>query len=185
MFFPFRFIPLRPDAEHTEKACKLYESAFPECERRPTEAWLALMKNEPDFHVMAIGTESLFVGFLTYWQMSGYVYVEHFAIMPEARGGGIGEHMMWQFLQEHPRLVLEAEPPTDEMARRRIAFYRRCGLEMSERPYEQPPYYPEAPSVPLVLMSTNPAWLEARFEEVRRAIARKVYGVDKSLGEGM
>lgn len=185
MFFPFRFIPLRPDTGFAEKACRLYESAFPECERRPTEAWLALMKNEPAFHAMAIGSECLFVGFLTYWQMSGYVYVEHFAIVPEARGGGIGEHMMVQFLQKHSRLVLEAEPPTDEMVQRRIGFYRRCGLEMSERPYEQPPYHPEAPFVPLVLMSTDLAWLEARFEEVRRAIARKVYGVEIPLGEGM
>ena len=177
MYFPFEFIPLTSASRHVEKACRLYETAFPECERRPTDAWLALMTSEPTFHAMAVGTETIFAGFLTYWEMSGFLYVEHFAIVPEARGGGIGEYMMRQFLQSFPHVVLEAEPPTDEMTRRRIGFYRRCGFEISKRSYLQPPYRRGEQPVPLVLMSTDPAWLEVRFEDVCRVIAQKVYGV--------
>lgn len=173
------FIPLYSTSEHIEKACTLYELAFPECERRPTEAWLRLMDDEPAFHAMLIGTESIFAGILTYWEMPGFVYVEHFAVVPEARGGGIGQHMMQQFRQAFPRVVLEAEPPTDELTHRRIAFYRRCGFEMSERPYFQPPYRWGEQSVPLVLMSTDAVWLEKHHEEVSRVLAERVYGVKR------
>lgn len=177
MFSTFHLIPLHPASEHIEKACSLYELAFPECERRPIEAWLRLMNDEPAFHAMVIATESTFAGILTYWELPEFVYVEHFAIVPEARGGGIGEHMMQQFRQAFPRVVLEAEPPTDELTHRRIAFYRRCGFEVSERPYLQPPYRLGEPSVPLVLMSTDAVWLESQYETVRRTIAKRVYEV--------
>lgn len=177
MNFPFDFLPLTPSSPHAEKACRLYESAFPECERRPTEAWLRLMDDEPAFHAMLIGTESIFAGILTYWEMPGFVYVEHFAVVPEARGGGIGQYMMQQFRQAFPRVVLEAEPPTDELTQRRIAFYRRCGFEMSERPYLQPPYRWGEQPVPLVLMSTDAVWLESQYDMVCRIVAERVYGV--------
>lgn len=179
MNFPFDFVPLTPASSHAQKACRLYESAFPECERRPTEAWLRLMKDEPAFHAMVIGAENIFAGILTYWELPGFVYVEHFAIVPEARGGGIGEHMMQQFRQAFPRVLLEAEPPTDELTQRRIAFYRRCSFEVSERPYLQPPYRRGEQPVPLVLMSTDAVWLEKHHEEVVRVLAKRVYGVKR------
>lgn len=178
MFSTYHFIPLHSASEHIEKARTLYELAFPECERRPSTAWLRLMNDEPAFHAMAIATESTFAGILTYWEMPEFVYVEHFAIMPDVRGYGIGAHMMKRLQQRFSRIVLEAEPPTDEMTRRRIGFYRRLGWEMSEKPYIQPPYRLGEPSVPLVLMSTDLVWLESQYETVCRAIAKRVYKVD-------
>ena len=107
------------------------------------------------------------------------MYVEHFAIVPEARGGCLGEHMLQQFRQAFPRVLLEAEPPTDELTQRRIAFYRRCGFEVLERPYLQPPYRRGEQPVPLVLMTTDAVWLEKHHEEVVRVLAERVYGVKR------
>ena len=59
------------------------------------------------------------------------------------------------------------------------AFYRRCGFEVSERPYLQPPYRRGEQPVPLVLMTTDAVWLEKHHEEVVRVLAERVYGVKR------
>ena len=95
------------------------------------------------------------LGLLTTWHFETFVYIEHFAIAPALRSQGYGTEALKTFIskQEKP-IILEAEPPTDDITRRRIGFYQRNGLTMYDFPYIQPAYTPESKPVELRLMGT-------------------------------
>lgn len=50
-------------------------------------------------------------------------------------------------------IVLEIEPPQDDISRRRRAFYERCGFCTTEHAHLQPPYHAGQAELPLVVMS--------------------------------
>ena len=65
----------------------LYESSFPECERRTQRDHLEAMR-DPDFYAMSLWDEGAFAGLLFYWYNGDFCYVEHFAINGAIRGKG-------------------------------------------------------------------------------------------------
>ena len=69
------------------------------------------------------------------------------------RNRGYGGRTLEILKEMYERMVLEAEPPTDDLRSRRIAFYERNGFSKNDYPYLQPPYRPGETRVPLVLMS--------------------------------
>jgi len=73
--------------------------------------------------------------------------------------------------------VLEVELPTDELTRRRIAFYRRHGMHLNEREYAQMPLRAGDMPVPMYLMSSPDELNAEEFVRVRREIYRHVYGL--------
>ena len=164
-------------SQHLAAATTLYEEAFPELERRPTEAWHELMRNEKDFQAHAICINDEFAGFITSWQPADFVYVEHFAIAPHRRNGGWGGKALQAFLTQNDQLpvVLEVEEPNTSMAQRRIAFYERHGFGMLPHPYLQPPYREGDEMLPLRLMTTHPDWGDAHFDFITNSIHRTVY----------
>lgn len=62
----------------------LYEEAFPVLERRDDLEQARIMKN-PAYHFDFITDEDGFVGIMLYWETDSFVYLEHFAILPELR----------------------------------------------------------------------------------------------------
>ena len=100
-----------------------------------------------------------YAGFISYWQFDTFAYIEHFAVNPAARGGGIGACALREFkAMSGLPVVLEVERPgSNDMADRRIAFYRRNGFHtIDSYDYIQPPYAPGLPEVPLLLMCDRP-----------------------------
>lgn len=173
------FSPIIPD--YSEPAVQLYETAFPEEERRDTTEWLALMQGKAQFRAQAIVADgNLFCGILTSWQFSRFTYVEHFAICQKKRNAGLGARAFCQFLQsrEERHVVLEVELPETEPAKRRIAFYRRLGMEVLDTAYLQPPYRKNGKALPLLLMSTDTKESMEIIEKIKRTIHREVYGVE-------
>ena len=116
------------------------------------------------------------LGLLTTWEFADFIYIEHFAISPTLRSQGYGSEALKAFIHEQCKpLVLEAEPPTDEMTRRRIRFYERIGLTLYDYPYTQPAYTEESLPVELRLMGTIDT--EATpLDRVSDTLHREVYG---------
>lgn len=161
----------------------LYTEAFPAIERRDVNEWEAYMKNRKEFYAQAIlDNESAFCGFITWWKFNGFVYGEHFAICPEKRSGGLGGQAFDIFLAQHADtdVVIEVEMPTDEMALRRIGFYRRHAMNLVDKDYLQPPYRPGFDYFPLRLMSTNAPNTLHKFKHITETIHREVYGVKQA-----
>lgn len=161
-----------------KKLLALYLDSFPAEERRSVGSIAELMaqKGGPyNFTVIKSGKRT--VGFMSWWRLKGFVYVEHFAIDSRERSHGFGAKSMKRFCEMHrgSAVVLEVEPNgSTPMASRRIAFYERCGFNShSEFDYIQPPYSPGLSAVPLMLMSWGPA---PELDLVASEIHKRVYG---------
>lgn len=173
-------IPIR-SAETMALAIHLYEAAFPPEERRPTNEWLALMNDQTSaFTALSItDDDGRFLGFITTWGFDAFIYVEHFAILPEGRGHGLGSRVLQalETMADGKPIVLEVEPPEDEMAIRRINFYERIGFHLQSIPYVQPAYASNLPSIELCLMSTTQGMAYSCLQSVIQVIHRNVYGI--------
>jgi len=169
-------IQLRPlDKADMPTAESLYTQSFPPEERRP---WLQIADTAsmPLLYGIYVG-DTTFAGIITVWNFDKYAYVEHFAVDPSSRGGGIGAKALSALRRKLGiPVVLEVEPPEhpDPMAPRRIAFYQRCGFTLLDYPYIQPSYAPGLPSVPLCLMTTDPT-LDPT--DITATLHTRVYGL--------
>lgn len=154
-------------------------TSFPPVEYRPLDEIRHNTLHNEAFVNNAIVHRGQAVGLLSHWQLNGFCFVEHFAIVPDKRCGGYGQQTLLTFCNHSTLpIVLEVELPTDELSRRRIDFYRRCGFELWQSPYLQPPYRPGFEPLPMHLMVRGSLNEEQDFEQVRREIHRRVYGVE-------
>lgn len=166
-------------ADDKDFAAALYESAFPEEERRPTELWLALPQTERDFHILGIYSNERCLGFVTCWDFGGFAYVEHFAVDGTLRGQGTGSKSLALLADRvgGKPIVLEVELPITDIAQRRIAFYERNGYALLSTAYAQPPYREGGEGLPMKLMCTDEGFGEAHGGEIVTTLHRRVYGV--------
>ena len=119
-----------------------------------------------------------FCGFITWWDFGDFVYGEHFAMLPECRGAGIGGEVIDRVVADAGKpVVLEVELPTNDTARRRIGFYERHGFTLCDAEYVQPPYDAGGEGVPMRLMSHGMPLDAETFERVRDTLYAEVYGV--------
>lgn len=134
----------------------LYVEAFPEEERRDVNQLLRMLADVEEMHFCAVLHEGVLAGLAVYWDMGSFYYMEHLAVFPSMRNKQIGRQVLqwWQENLSKPQL-LEVEPPYNEMAQRRIGFYRRNGLEVLEENYVQPDYRADKPGLPLWIMGTE------------------------------
>jgi len=167
---------------HIPQARALYESSFPECERRPTAGWLKMIGNHIYFKAWEVAdAENAFCGLITAWDFASFTYVEHFATIPSLWGKGAGGEALDLFIKKHAGkpVVLEVEPPLSDLPRRRVGFYKRHGFSLIPLPYSQPPYRPGADWIALCVMATRPHFAKRHFEAIRKTIHREVYGVEE------
>lgn len=157
---------------------QLITTAFPQEERRPLEELHLYTDSKPHFYNNLILHHDTPIGFITYWDFGRFCYVEHFAIDPAQRNGGHGKNVLnhlYRLLQRP--IALEVEMPEEEIAQRRINFYKRQGFVLWEKPYLQPPYRPEETYLPMRLMVYGNLECERDFDTVKDAIYREVYNV--------
>ncbi len=164
------------DAEFSS-VLSLLESSFPPEERREGEAQEKCFENSAFSTYVVPGWNGI-KALITLYDLEHFCFIEHFAVNPACRNQGLGSKVLSALRETlSSPLILEVEPPETDFARRRIAFYQRNGFVLNEYPYEQPPYSPEKPYVPLLIMSTVPL-SEADFQTVKRRLYRDVYGVN-------
>lgn len=155
----------------------LYIESFPLSERRPVEKMLEFYKNKEAFSIYIVVEDGEYIGFMTYWNLTNHIFIEHFAIAPEYRNGGYGRKVMDLFIQESKKpIILEVELPNTILSERRIGFYQRIGFKLWDRiAYQQPPYHDNESPVPMKLMSYGDIDLDNRLSEIRDEIYEKVY----------
>ena len=155
---------------------QLIELSFPKCEHWSFAEHLKEFE-DPRFHSVCYCPDGI-KGFINYWELDGFVYIEHFAVSPELRGQGIGAGLMSELrrIVGEQSLVLEAEPPHDStIAARRIAFYQRLGFVLNEFDYLQPAMAEDENEVPLVIMSSPEALSGEAYVAVRDILYREIY----------
>ena len=154
---------------------KLLVGSFPPNEYRSLDEQREFVERRNNFHMNIICTATEPVGIISYWQFDTFTYVEHFAILPTLRNCGYGAETIKKLIEQEKSIVLEVEKPDDATSKRRIAFYRRCGLELCEKEYIQPAYRADSNEIPMHLMSHG-VDIENNFEHIKNNIYREVYG---------
>lgn len=156
---------------------ELLTAAFPPEEYRDLAELRELTRGREIFHNNLVCDDETPVGLVTFWDFGDFHYVEHFATLPAVRNRGCGGRVLDLLRERLPTpLVLEAELPADETARRRIAFYERQGFRVWKRDYRQPPYRPGDGFLPMHLLFRGAPEFEERFDAVRDRIHGEVYG---------
>lgn len=157
---------------------QLITQSFPAEEYRELKELRTYTDTKPHFHNNIIFHNNIPVGLITYWDFDRFCYIEHFAIDPTQRNGGHGRTALNQLCQLLKRpIVLEVEMPEEEMAQRRINFYRRQGFSLWEKPYQQPPYKPGDGYLPMLLMAYGNIQCGKDFDTVKEYLYREVYNV--------
>ena len=159
-----------------EKVYALMDESFPPDERRPYGEQKALLDDEAYRILVLPAPNGEVQGFFCLWEFDTFLFVEHFAVNPAFRNGGVGSKMLAALLETTAKPVcLEVELPETEMARRRIGFYQRNGFVLNPYPYVQPPISAGRNPLPLAIMSAPRAIDQKEFDEFHRLVYTRVY----------
>lgn len=159
--------------------CKdLYHSAFNDNERRPWSKEVDLQSCDKRFALYTIESMGDMLGFISLWHFDTFTYVEHFAVWPLCRGGGIGAQTMQELGSiAGQRVVLEVEPPIEDIDKRRVGFYQRQGFAFIDKPYIQPAYAADKKALPMNIMTRGEFDIEREFDTIVETLHTQVYGI--------
>lgn len=152
-----------------ERAQALYHTSFPACERREEDMHI-LTLGDRNFAADTIYISDMFAGILYYWHWDEFSFIEHFATEPELRGQGIGGLALdeWKIAQQGRVMLLEIEPPIDDITSRREAFYMKHGFITNSYLHMHPSYSSTTEPHQLLVMSAPGTINEEQFKEFQR-----------------
>ncbi len=163
-----------------ELAWALYELSFPEEERRTLDIQKKIMAH-PDYHFEIVEQHETFVGFILWWQFKRLKYIEHFAIHHKMRRQGFGKSILKNFISSiEDVVILEIEPPMNEVCKARLAFYEELGFILNPHHYQQPPMRKNGKMIKLCIMTYPKPITASRLEEFNKNYKLKIY--DPYLG---
>lgn len=142
-----------------EEAMALYAASFPLHEQRTADDQRRALEHL-DYHFVLALEQSQMVGLVLYWEQPQYLYIEHLCTVPAVRGQGLGAEILRQLTPLEKTLILEIDPPEDEISIRRLGFYQRAGFQTNPFPYRHPAYRRDCKPHRLVVLS-HPAPLTA------------------------
>lgn len=148
-------------------AKELLKVSFPESERRDDDLQRQAMSH-PDYRLEAIMDGDEPVGVVGYYDAPRFVYFENFCMLPNKRNLGYGSATLKALTSNLAKpFVLEAELPTDELTRRRIAFYKRNGMVENPFAHVQPHYRATDPDLPLVVLTYLRPLTDKQYADLR------------------
>lgn len=156
-----------------EEALRLYSISFPPHEQREALSQEQILR-QAAYHFDVVCDQGNFIGEILYWELGGALYIEHFCVLPVLRGRRYGQRILNAY--QHTPLILEIDPPADELSICRKGFYERCGFVENPYFHVHPAYHRGNPGHELVVMSA-PKVLDAaeyeRFSQYLRNIVMK------------
>lgn len=153
----------------------LMDRSFPSNEHRVRDRQRALL-GEPAYAVLTGEREGKILAFMGVWEFDEFRFIEHFAVDPALRGAGNrGRDAARLSLPGYAACGARSRAANTDFAVRRIGFYQRMGLTLSDFPYTQPPLNPGDEWLPLLLMSSGGALTDAEAAAVRDTLYRVVY----------
>ena len=160
------------DIEEFDAVYEIMEKSFPDDEYREYEEQKELF-NKPEYSVYVVDGQcgdGRIKAFSAVWEFDEFMFIEHLAVSPDSRNGGIGAAVLNALRNISDKQVcLEVELPDNELARRRIGFYSRNGFRLNNYPYIQPPMSEGKNPVPLLIMTTDREVEEREFVKIGRA----------------
>lgn len=129
-----------PDDYRIKQIYSSYTYSFPEDERRDWIKFVQLFTH-PNVKVFSVFNESENIGYVIIWELSDFIFVEHFEVFAEFRNQKAGSKIIDLLKENHPRIILEIEPENlNEDSKRRFSFYQKNGFSLIDEMYIQPSY---------------------------------------------
>lgn len=155
------------------RGMELYGISFPEHEQREPDSQGQIMSH-PDYRFNLIFDGNLFIGLMLCWETEFFIYVEHFCIFPDLRNNSYGARALDLLSEQGKTVILEIDPPIDDISMRRKGFYVRSGFVANPYFHAHPPYRKGYSPHNLVVMS-NPVELSRNeYERFNNYIAETV-----------
>lgn len=155
-----------------QRACR---ASFPASERRSEAAQDAAFA-DPRYRLDAWLDQDVFVGFMGWWDFGDFRYIEHVAVVPEARSGGYGKKILSAWRNAAPTPIrLEIEEVVDEATRRRLGFYNHLDFMENTGVHVQPPYQGEGNGVPMQVLSWPAALARDEHERFIALLHQEVW----------
>lgn len=145
-----------------KKSMELYKVSFPDHKQRENDIQTSIMGNEA-YHFNLIYDNDIWVGMILWWETAEFIYVEHFCILPEMRGKRYGQKALALLDEEGKTIILEIDPPIDEVSIHRKTFYERSGYQANRFAHVHPPYKTGFKGHSLVVMSSPKLLSEAEY----------------------
>ena len=152
---------------------ELYSISFPEHEQREPDSQ-GLIMSYPDYQFNLIFDGKLFVGLMLCWETESFIYVEHFCIFPDVRNNSYGSKALDLLSERGKTLILEIDPPIDDISMRRKGFYVRSGFVANPYPHVHPPYRKGYSPHNLVVMSKGTELPRNEYERFNNYLAETV-----------
>lgn len=131
---------------------ELYRASFPVYEQREEFCQKRVM-NDREYHFNTIWDKDVFIGLILFWETEKFLYIEHFCILPEMRNKGYGKKVLEGMRQTNKAVILEIDPPVDDISFRRKVFYERLGYVANTYEHYHPAYLQGRPAHRLIVMS--------------------------------
>lgn len=152
----------------------LYTHSFPVFEQRTPEQQAQAFASA-NYHLTGYVENQSFMGFIAYWEFPDYLYIEHFAIDSKERGKGYGSQVLNRFVTETPKTVLlEIDPPVDEISIARLRFYQKCGFYQNPYSHIHPPYRKEYKGHSLQVLTTGGPLSPDGYEQFKKDLTQGV-----------
>ena len=84
-----------------------YITSFPEDERRSPEQFSQLFNNEK-VKVFSVLNDRKYIGYLIAWELTEFVFIEHFEIFSEFRSQKFGSEVIQKLFRDYSKIILEA-----------------------------------------------------------------------------
>lgn len=160
--------------EIKQEIFRSYCHSFPEEEKRDENDFWALFGN-PKTHIISVSTENQTVGYIIFWELSDFIFVEHFEVFERCRNKNFGSKILKILQENFNKIILETEPEhLNDLAKRRVNFYQRNGFEILNKTYIQPSYGEGKQDLNLWLMGTfQPKNLSQNIAEIHKLVYQK------------
>jgi GNAT superfamily N-acetyltransferase len=159
--------------KHYKAAYELYQRSFPKEERRDLDEHEKVMQHR-DYRFDVILEEDRLLGIMLFWETENFIFLEHFATLEDVRGNGIGSKALELFKASGKTVILEIEPPTDTLTRRRLGFYQRNGMILNPHHHIQAKYRVNDVDLELKIMSYPKELSEREYAEFYAYMKREV-----------
>ena len=155
------------------QAYNLYQNSFPYLERRDSEGHNLIMQ-KPDYHFEVLSQNDNLLGIMLYFETENFIFLEHFAVLPELRGNGIGAKGLDVIKNKGKTVILEIEFPVDDITNRRLSFYNRNGFKLTSHYHIQAKYHKGDDDLPLKILSYPHEISDSEYENFKDYLNREV-----------
>lgn len=159
-----------------DRVFSIMKESFPTDEYRNYEGQRALLKRK-DYSIFVWKEENEIKAFIAVYNLNDFAFVEHLAVDKKFRNGGTGTKLLNGILENGKVVCLEVELPTNDIAKRRIEFYKRNGFFYNEYEYIQPSMGKGRKEISLAIMTTKKMLDEKQFDQIKNKLYKEVYNV--------